>query len=81
MQDALQYRLHYEAMELVRGLYRSLTFCLQICTFQSGAEGSTPDLRRAKADRYILACPNVSGDFGILQGFCRITDGPLSAGY
>ena len=50
LDDALQYRLQYEAPELVRGLYRSLAFHLQIYTFLSGAEGiRTPDLRRAKA--------------------------------
>jgi hypothetical protein len=32
-EDALQYRLQYEAPELVRGLYPSLTFHLQIYTF------------------------------------------------
>jgi hypothetical protein len=49
-EDALQYRSQYEAPELVRGLYPSLTFHLQIYTFGSGAEGiRTPVLRRAQA--------------------------------
>ena len=49
-EDALQYRLQYEAPELVRGLYPSLTFHLQIYIFGSGAEGiRTPVLRRAQA--------------------------------
>ena len=37
-----------------------------------------PDLRRAKADRSILGRPGVSGDLGVLQAFCRITDCALS---
>jgi hypothetical protein len=50
LEDALQYRLQYEAPDKLCGLYRSLTFHLQIYTFLSGAEGiRTPDLRRAKA--------------------------------
>ena len=50
LEDALQYRLLYEAPEKLCGLYRSLTFHLQIYTFLSGAEGiRTPDLRRANA--------------------------------
>ena len=42
-----------------------------ICrTFQSGAEGiRTPDLRRANADRYVLACPGVSYYVAYLRGF------------
>ncbi len=50
LEDALQYRLQYEAPDKLRGRYRSLAFHLQIHTFLSGAEGiRTPDLRRAKA--------------------------------
>ena len=82
LEDALQYRLQYEAPDKLRSLYRALTFCLQICTFLSGAEGSrTHALRRAKAKKYILGRPSVSGIFHSLQVFCRITDGALSAAY
>ncbi len=49
---------------------------------QSGAEGSrTPDLRRAKAVQYILDRSSLSGDLGVLQVFCRITEGTLSIVY
>ena len=38
--------------------------------FRSGAEGiRTPDLRRAKADRYVPACPSVSCYVAYLRGF------------
>jgi hypothetical protein len=46
--------------------------------YRSGAEGiRTRDLRRAKAHRHILARASVSGDFYILQVFCRSTGGAL----
>jgi hypothetical protein len=42
-----------------------------ICrAFRSGAEGiRTPDLRRAKADPYVPACPSVSCYVAYLRGF------------
>ena len=50
LEDALQYRLQYEAPDKLWSLYRSLKFYLQIGTFQSGADGiRTHALRRAKA--------------------------------
>ena len=82
MEDALQYRLQYEAPGKLRSLYRSLAFYLQICIFMSGAEGSrTPDLRRAKASWHILACPSTSGDSAILQVISEILGGGTSAVY
>jgi len=43
--------------------------------FKSGAEGiRTPELRRAKADRYILVRPVVSGDSAILQVISEVLD-------
>lgn len=48
-EDALQ----YEAPVKLRGLYRSLTLYLHICTFQSEADGfRTHALRRAKPARH-----------------------------
>jgi hypothetical protein len=80
LENALQYRLQYEAPDKLPGLYRPLTFYLQIYVFQSGADGiRTHALRRAKGDRYILARPSVSGILDVLQAFCNITGGALSA--
>jgi hypothetical protein len=74
--------LQYEAPDKVRGLCRRPAFYLQICVFLSGAEGSrTPDLRRAKAKKHVLAYPSVSSNFGVLQGFCTILDDSLSTTY
>jgi hypothetical protein len=75
-------RLQYKAPDELPDLHRSLTFYLQTCTFLSGADGiRTHALRRAKADRYILARTSMSGDFNDLQVSCRITDSALSAAY
>jgi len=50
--------------------------------FRSGAEGiRTPDLRRAKADLHILACPNASGYSAILQVFYTVLDDSSSGTY
>jgi hypothetical protein len=49
---------------------------------RSGAEGiRTPDLRRAKADRYILARLSTSGDHPYLQAFCGTAGSGVSAAY
>jgi hypothetical protein len=57
-------------------------FSRKTAGFISGAEGSrTPALRRTKADRSIPSRPSVSGDFDVLQVFCRITGGSFSAAY
>ncbi len=82
MEDALQYRLQYEAPDKLPGPYRSLTFYLQICTFLSGADGiRTHALRRAKARKYVLARFGASGDYPWLQPFCGIAVSGLSAAY
>jgi hypothetical protein len=45
-------------------------FTYKTTDFKSGAEGiRTPDLRRAKADRYVPACPSVSCYVAYLRGF------------
>jgi hypothetical protein len=44
-------------------------------------ESNPLPLRRAKAGWHILARPSVSGDYDVLQVFCRTTGGALSAVY
>jgi hypothetical protein len=81
-EDALQYRLQYEAPDKLPGFYQSLMFYLQTCTFLSGAEGiRTHALRRAKAHQLILARPSTSSDFDILQVLCSTDGDCLSAAY
>jgi hypothetical protein len=41
----------------------------------------TPDLRRAKAKRYVLVRPGVYGFFVVLQVFYRIAGGNSSIAY
>ena len=57
-------------------------FTCKTALCRSGAEGiRTPDLRRAKADRHILACPSTSGDYPYLRVICGTADNGLSAAY
>jgi hypothetical protein len=65
-----------------RGLSLVRSFLLTYAEKVSGAEGiRTPDLRRAKADQHIVARPSLSGDFDVLQAFCRIAGSSLSTAY
>jgi hypothetical protein len=74
--------LLHEGPASSQGAHFGSSFAYKIAVFSSGAEGiRTPDLRRAKADRLILACPTASGNFRILQVFCGCIGGLSSAAY
>ncbi len=70
LEDGLQHRLQYEASEVLRGIFGSFTFYLQIYIFSSGADGiRTHALRRAKAKWRVLTCPDASDNCSDLQVF------------
>jgi hypothetical protein len=69
LEDALQYRLQYEAPELVRGLYQSLAFHLQTTEFSRveprGFEPLTSAVQKPSGTFQVaLLCP-------VIARFCR----------